>query len=67
MHLHSFQDTELKFHMYVNDFPGQVVQGLTILWYPRMFRNNGLITQKHVNSTCICTVLILHYPQGAWH
>ena len=46
MHSHSFQDTELKLHRYVNDSPGQVVEGMTILWYSRGFRNKGLITQK---------------------
>ena len=35
MHSHSFQDTELKLHRYVSDSPGQVVEGLTILCYPR--------------------------------
>ena len=43
---HSFQGTEFKFHMNVNDYPGQVVEGLTILPYPRRVRNKGLITQK---------------------
>ena len=33
MHSHRFQDTELKIHRYVNDSPGQVVEGLTILRY----------------------------------
>ena len=56
MHSHSFQDTEFKLHKYVNDSPGQVVEGLTILRYPRGVKNKGLITQKHVNSTCIRTV-----------
>ena len=46
MHSHSFQDTELKLHMYVNDSPEQVTQGLTILRYPMGLRNKGLITQK---------------------
>ena len=46
--IQSFQDTELKLHRYtyVNDSPGQVVEGMTILWYPRGLRNKGLITQK---------------------
>ena len=35
---------------------GKVVQGLTILWYPRGLRNEGLITPKNVNSACIRTV-----------
>ena len=34
MHSHSFQDTELKLYRYVNDSPGQVVEGLTILRFP---------------------------------
>ena len=34
MHLHSFQDTELNLHRYVDDSLGQVVEGLTILRYP---------------------------------
>ena len=46
MHLHSFQDTELKLHKYVNDSPVQVVDGLKILRCPRGLRNKGLITQK---------------------
>ena len=33
MHSHSFQDTELKLHRYVNDSTGQVVGRLTILPY----------------------------------
>ena len=43
---HSFQDKELKLHRIVEDSPGQVVKGLTILPYPRGVRNKGLITQK---------------------
>ena len=27
MHSHSFQDTELKIHRYVNDTPGQIMHG----------------------------------------
>ena len=46
MHSHSFQDTELKLHRYVNDSSGQVVEGLTILRYPVGLRNKGLITPK---------------------
>ena len=46
MHSHSFQDTELNLHRYVNDSPGQVVEGLTTLQYPRGLRNKLLITQK---------------------
>ena len=46
MHSHSFQDEELKIHGYVNDSPGQVVEGWTILRYPMGLRNKGLITQK---------------------
>ena len=56
MHSHSFQDTELKLYRYVNDSPEQVVEGLTILQYPVGLRNEGLITQKNVNLTCIRTV-----------
>ena len=47
MHLHSFQDTELKLHRYVNDSMGQVVKGLTILWFHRGLKNKRVITQKH--------------------
>ena len=46
MHSHSFQDTELKLHRYVNDSPAQVVEGLTILRYPVGLRNKGLIIQN---------------------
>ena len=46
MRSHSFQDTELKLYRYVNDSPGQVVEGLAILRYPVGLRNKGLITQK---------------------
>ena len=46
MYLHSFQDTELKLHRYVDDFPWQVVEGLTILHFTMGFRNKGLITKK---------------------
>ena len=46
MHSHSFQDTELKLYRYVNDSPGLVVEGLTILQYPVELKNKGLITQK---------------------
>ena len=57
MRSHSFQDTELKLHRYVNDSPGQVVEGLAILRLPRGAQKKGLITQKNVNSTCVRTVL----------
>ena len=50
MHSHSFQDTELKLHSYVDDHPEQVVKGLMILRYPRGLRKKGLITQKYINS-----------------
>ena len=53
MHLHSFQDTKLKFLRQVEDMVGQVVVGLTILRYHREFRNKGLIITKKVNSACI--------------
>ena len=56
MYLHSFQDIDLKLHRYANDSPGQVAETLMILSYPIGVRNNGLITQKNVNSTCIRTV-----------
>ena len=56
MRLHSFQDTELKLYRYVNDSPGQVVEGMAILRFPVGFRNKGLITEKNVNSTCVRTV-----------
>ena len=46
MHSHSFQDTELKLYRYVNDSPGQVLEGMKILRYPEGLRNKGLITQK---------------------
>ena len=46
MRSHSFQDTELNLYRYVNDSPGQVVDGLAILRYPEGLRNKGLITQK---------------------
>ena len=39
MRSHSFQDTELKLHRYVNGSPGQVVEGLAILRYPVGLRN----------------------------
>ena len=55
MRSHSFQDTELKLYRYVNDSPGQVVEGLTILRHPMGLRNKGLIIQKNVNSTCVRT------------
>ena len=55
MRSHSFQDTELKLHSYVNCSPGQVVEGLAILRFLVMLRKKGLITQKNVNSTCVRT------------
>ena len=55
MHLHSFQDTELKLYSYVNESPGQVVEGLTILRYPKGFRNKGLLV--------ICHSLVEYAPQ----
>ena len=39
MRSHSFQDTELQLHRHVEDSPGQVVEGLTILWDPRELSN----------------------------
>ena len=56
MRSHSFQDTELKLHRYVNDPPGQVVEGLAILRFPVGLRKKGLITQKNVKSTSVRTV-----------
>ena len=38
MHSHSFQDTELKLHRYVNDSTEEVVERLTILPYPQRGR-----------------------------
>ena len=46
VHSHSFQDEELKLHRNVDDSPGQVVEGLTILQFPQGVRNKGLITKK---------------------
>ena len=46
MHSHSFQVTKFKLLKQVKDFQEQVVEGLTILRYPRELRNKGLITQK---------------------
>ena len=56
MHSHSFQDTELKLHRYVNYSPGQVVEGLAILRFPVVLRKKGLVTQKNVNSLNVRTV-----------
>ena len=41
MRSHSFQDTKLKLHSYVNDTPGQVVEGLAILRFPVGLRKKG--------------------------
>ena len=46
MHLHSFQDEELKLHRNVDDTSGQVVEGLTFLPFSIGVRNKGLITPK---------------------
>ena len=46
MHSHSFQDTELKLHRYVNDSPRQIMEGLTILPYPVGLRNERLIIHE---------------------
>ena len=46
MHSHSFQDTKFKILKQVKNFQEQVVEGLTILRYPRRLENKGLITQK---------------------
>ena len=56
MYSHSFQVTELKLHRYFNNYLGQVVEGVTILRYPLILKNERLINKKNVNSTCICTV-----------
>ena len=56
MHSHSFQVTKLKLLRQVKDSVGQVVEMLTILRYPRGFKNKWLMTPKHVNSACIRTV-----------
>ena len=39
MRSHSFQDTELKLYMYVNDSPVQVVNRFVILRFPVGLRN----------------------------
>ena len=46
MHSHSFQDTKFKLLTQVKNFQEQVVEGLTILRYPRGLENKGLIIQK---------------------
>ena len=46
MHSHSFQGTKFKLLRQVKDKLEQVMEGLTILRYPRGFENKGLITQK---------------------
>ena len=56
MHSHSFQDTELKLHRYVIDSQGQVVEGLTILWYPHRAQELRVNRSENVNSACIRTV-----------
>ena len=48
MHSHSFQDTQLKLHRYVNDSPGQAVKGLPILRFPV-----GLINRDIHSKTLI--------------
>ena len=53
MHSHKFQVTKFKFLRLVKDFVEEVMEGLMILRYLRGLGNKGLITQKHVNSTCI--------------
>ena len=42
MHSHSFQDTELKLHRYVNDTPGQIMDGLTIYMHNVKLSLKGL-------------------------
>ena len=56
MHSHSFQGTKFKLLRQVKDFLEQVVEGLTILRYHVGLGNEGLITQKNLNFTCIRTV-----------
>ena len=61
MHLHSFQDTELNLHRYVNYSPGQIVEGLTILRYPQGLGNKWVnysenVCSENINSACIRTV-----------
>ena len=59
MCLHSFQDTELKLYRYVNDSPGQVMEGLTILRFSRLKRQktlfdsrfDGRVTSDHCRVT----------------
>ena len=46
MHSHSFAVTKFKLLRQVNDCMEQVVDGLTILWYPRELRDKGLITHR---------------------
>ena len=47
MHLHSFQNTELKLHSYVKESTGQFAERLTILPYTLGgVRSKGLTTQK---------------------
>ena len=43
---HSSQVKKFKLHTNVNFSSGQVVEGFTILPYPKGVRNNGWITQK---------------------
>ena len=78
LHSHSSQKATLKLHSYVSHFPGQVVERLTILPYPRSGQKWRVNHSKNVNATCICTVFniqiwnftgmsmglkILSYPQ----
>ena len=56
MRSHSFQDTELKLYSYLNDSPGQVVEGLAILRYFVGLRNYRVNHSKNVNTTCVRTV-----------
>ena len=53
---HSFQDKELKLHRNVENYLGQVMEGLTILLFPQRGQKWRVNHLKNVNSICICTV-----------
>ena len=55
----SFQVKKFKLHRIVNVSSGQVVEGFTILPYPRKVRNKWLIHSKNVISACNRTVFKL--------
>ena len=48
MHSHSFQATKFKLHWIVNESPGQVVEGFTILPHSRGVRNKRVNHSKNV-------------------